>query len=95
MKEPNVEKLTIEEIMERYPLTQQQVEEIRNVQKGEKIYHFTQSRGIDNQIQISVKESELTKQQKDLLFAEVVMRYNDLPSELQYKFIKECIVSVK
>ena len=53
----------------------------------EKIYHFTESRGIDNQKQIFVKESELSKSQKELLLGEAIHRFKDLMPELKEQFL--------
>lgn len=36
---------------------------------------------------VQVKESELTKPQKDLLVGEVIKQYNNLPNELKTKFL--------
>ena len=44
---------------------------------------------------IRVKESELTKPQKDLLLGEVIKRFNDLPDELKDKFMTGMFDSVQ
>lgn len=61
----------------------------------EKIYTFTESKGIGKETVIRVKESELTHPQKQLLLGEAIKRFNDLPPDLQDKFFQYLMDELK
>ena len=62
----------------------------------EKEYRFEERRSGSMATHIvRVKESELTKPQKDLLLGEVIKRFNDLPDELKDKFMTGMFDSVQ
>lgn len=52
-------------------------------------YHFTLSRGVENDTQISVMEYELTPQQENLLLGEAILNYKNLPGKLKKQFRKK------
>lgn len=58
----------------------------------EKEYIFWEGRGMADPRcphKIIVKESELTQAQRALLYGDLVNKFNNLPNELQYKFIND------
>ena len=63
------------------------MDENNPIKKEEKTYRFTLNRGQLLTESVIVKESELTKPQKDLLLGEVIRVFNGLPDELKSKFM--------
>lgn len=62
----------------------------------EKEYTFSQHlMGGEPPYIITVKESELTKPQKDLLLGEVIHLFNNLPDELKDKFLNNAFNVIK
>ena len=63
----------------------------------EKEYTFWESRGVNDPRsphKIQVKESELTSSQKELLLGNVIHEFNNLPEELQMKFMHKVIEGI-
>lgn len=57
------------------------------IMKAEKEYTFTKSYSADKIEIVTVKESELSTEQKELLLGELIRKYNDMPSIIQARFM--------